>query len=63
MFDIVDRDRCENLMTFFDVINSKIGRDAVRHAVLGFDRKWKMKQERQSPCYMTRMTELLEVKL
>ena len=50
-------------MTSYDVINSRMGRDTVRLAVQGFDRKWKMKQERLSPCYTTRMTELLEVKL
>ena len=63
MFDRVDRDKRGNLMTSYDVINSKMGRDTVRLAVQGFDRKWKMKQERLSPCYTTRMTELLEVKL
>ena len=63
MFDIVNRDKRGNLMTFFDIINSKMGRDTVRLAVQAFDRKLKMKQERLSQCYTTRMTELLEVKL
>ena len=63
MFDRVDRDRRGNLMTSYDAINSRMGRDTVRLAVQGFDRKWKMRQERLSPCYTTRMTELLEVKL
>ncbi|GIR13683.1 MAG: hypothetical protein CM15mP23_22580 [Cryomorphaceae bacterium] len=63
MFDRVDRSKRANLMTSYDAINSRMGRDTVRLAVQGFDRKWKMKQERLSPCYTTRMTELLEVKL
>jgi len=63
MFDRVDRSKRGNLMTSYDAINSRMGRDTVRLAVQGFDRKWKMKQERLSPCYTTRMTELLEVKL
>ena len=63
MFDRVDRSKRRNLMTSYDVINSRMGRDTVRLAVQGFDRKWKMRQERLSPCYTTRMTELLEVKL
>ena len=63
MFDRVDRDRRGNLMASYDAINNKMGRDTVRLAVQGFDRKWKMRQERLSPCYTTRMTELLEVKL
>ena len=63
MFDRVDRSKRRNLMTSYDAINNRMGRDTVRLAVQGFDRKWKMKQERLSPCYTTRMTELLEVKL
>ena len=63
MFDRVDRSKRGNLMTSYDAINSRMGRDTVRLAVQGFDRKWKMRQERLSPCYTTRMTELLEVKL
>ena len=63
MFDRLDRDKRGSLMTSYDAINGKMGRDTVRLAVQGFDRKWKMKQERLSPCYTTRMTELLEVKL
>ena len=63
MFDRVDRDRRRNLMASYDAINNRMGRDTVRLAVQGFDRKWKMSKERLSPCYTTRMTELLEVKL
>ena len=63
MFDRVDRDKRRNLMISYDAINNRMGRDTARLAVQGFDRKWKMRQERLSPCYTTRMTELLEVKL
>ena len=63
MFDRVDRDMRGNLMASYDAINNRMGRDTVRLAVQGFDRKWKMRQKRLSPCYTTRMTELLEVKL
>ena len=63
MFDRVDREKRSNLMRSYDTINSIMGRDTLRLTVQGFDRKWKMKQERLSPCYTTRMTELLEVKL
>ena len=63
MFDRVDRDKRRNLMISYDAINNRMGRDTARLAVQGFDRKWKMRQERLSPCYTTRMTELFEVKL
>ena len=65
MFDRVDRDRRGNLMTSYDAINS-VEWEEIRVETCCtkvFDRKWKMRQERLSPCYTTRMTELLEVKL
>jgi len=63
MFDKVDRAKRKNLMFAYDTLNNKMGRDTVRLTIQGFDRKWKMKQEQLSPCYTTRITELLEVKL
>ena len=63
MFDTVDRAKRKSLMSTFDSINNKMGCDSVRLTIQGFDRKWKMKQEQLSPCYTTRISELLEVKL
>jgi len=63
MFDKVDRVKRKNLMLAYDTVNNKMGRDTLRLTVQGFDRKCKMKQEQLSPCYTTRVTELLEVKL
>jgi len=40
-----------------------MGKDTVRLTVEGQDRKWKMKQEKLSPCYTARMTEILEVRV
>jgi DNA polymerase V len=33
----------------------------VRVAAQGFGRKWKLRQERRSPCYTTRMEDLITV--
>ncbi len=63
MFDKVDRAKRKSLMQVYDTINDKMGRDTVRLTTQGFDRKWKMKQEQLSPCYTTRISELLEVKI
>ena len=35
----------------------------VRLAVQGFDRKWRLKQEKLSPCYTTRFGDILEVNI
>jgi DNA polymerase V len=63
LFDTVDRAKRKSLMYAYDAINNKMGRDTVRLTVQGYDRKWKMRQEQLSPCYTTRITELLEVNL
>ena len=59
--DIVDIEKRHNLMQAIDAINDSHGRMKVRFAVNGFERKWKLQQERLSPCYTTRMNELLRV--
>jgi DNA polymerase V len=63
MFDTVERGKRKNLMLAYDSVNNKMGKDTVRLTTQGFDRKWKMKQEQLSPCYTTRITELLEVQI
>jgi DNA polymerase V len=63
IFDKVDRVKRKSLMKAYDSINHRMGRDTVRLTVQGYDRKWRMKQEQLSPCYTTRMTEILEVRV
>ena len=63
LFDAVDRSRRADLMQSIDEINSKLGRDKVRLALQGFDRRWRLRQERLSPCYTTRFTDFLTVKV
>jgi len=51
-------------MTALDNINDKLGKDKVRLAVQGNNsRQWKMKQEKLSPCYSTRIEDALKVYL
>ncbi len=63
LFDGVDRTKRKYLMKSVDTINTRIGKDKVRLAVQGFDRKWRLKQEYLSPCYTTRFSDLLTVSL
>ena len=63
LFDSVNRTKRNQLMRALDQINARIGRDKVRLAVQGFDRKWRLKQERLSPCYTTRFADILTVKI
>ena len=63
IFDSINREKRKSLMSVYDSINNKMGRDTVRLSVQGQNRKWRMKQEKLSPCYTTRMSEILNVKI
>ena len=61
LFDTLDRDKRREVNSVVDTINRKMGRDKVKLAVQGSSRKWKLKQEKLSPCYTTRFEDMLEV--
>lgn len=63
LFDTVNRQKHQSIMTALDSINDKFGKDKVRLAVQGYGRQWKMKQEQLSPCYSTRIEDALKVYL
>jgi len=59
--NIVNIEKGHNLMRAIDAVNDRYGRMKVRFAVNGFERKWKLKQESLSPCYTTRINELMQI--
>ena len=64
LFDkIIQREKYKKLTKVIDKVNNSMGRDKLRIAVQGFDRSWRMKQEKLSPCYTTRIEEILTVKI
>ncbi len=63
LFDNTDHPKQNKVMAAMDRINKLMGKDKVRVAAQGFDRKWKLRQEKLSPCYTTRWNELLIVKV
>ena len=63
LFNKIDRNKRKEINSIIDNINNKIGVNKVKIAIQGLDRKWKLKQEKLSPCYTTRFTDILEVKL
>ena len=58
LFDSLDRGKRENINIAVDKVNSLMGKNKVHLAVQGNGRKWKIKQERLSPCYTTRFAKL-----
>lgn len=63
LFDTIDRDKRKAINLAVDNINNRIGRDKVKLAVQGYGRKWRLRQEKLSPCYSTRFDEVLIVRL
>ena len=49
-------------MCAIDKINAVMGRDYIRYGAQGFDRRWELSQEKLSPCYTSRWSDLLRVK-
>ena len=60
LFDRLKRGKRKRLMSSVDKINQLMGRDTVRIASQGYGRKWKLRQERLSPCYTTRFSDILK---
>ena len=61
LFDSLDRKKRKSINVAVDKINATMGKNKVKLAVQGNGRKWKLKQEKLSPCYTTRFTDILEV--
>lgn len=62
MFDIRNRTKYKKAMLAMDSLNATYGRQKVKIAAQGFDRKWKLKNEKLSPCYTTSLKDILVVK-
>jgi DNA polymerase V len=61
LFDGVNRKRDEKLMRAVDNINVSYGKETVRHAVQGYARDWKLRQEHLSKPYTTRFDQIKKV--
>jgi DNA polymerase V len=64
MFDQVNREKDDKLMKAMDGINRFFGgKELVKFAAQGYGRKWKLRQERLSPCYTTRLDQILVINI
>ncbi len=62
LFDVRNRDKFNKIMGVMDSLNESYGKQKVKIAAQGFDRKWKLKNEKLSPCYTTKLCDVLEIK-
>lgn len=63
LFDQADKSKNTILFKAMDTINKSIGRDVVRMAVQGYERKYRMRADQLSGRYTTHIDELLTVKI
>lgn len=50
------------LMAALDKVNARFGRGALTTGAAAIQTRWRMKQDRRSPCYSTRWTDLIRIK-
>ena len=62
LFDEMDREKHAGVMKVMDRINAKYGQGTLKTAVQGSGERWKLRQEKLSPCYTTRWSDIITVK-
>lgn len=60
--DTVRQQKIKQALQVIDSLNSIYGKDKVRYAAMGYDKKWAMRQEFLSGKYTTRMEEVIVVR-
>ena len=61
LFQNEDTEKTHKLMQTVDELNAKYGRDHVRFSTQGYGKAWKLRQEKLSRCYTTKMDDLLDI--
>jgi len=62
MFPSRDPEKSKSLMIALDAINGRFGRDSVSAGGLVERKVWSMRRRNLSPCYTTRLSDLLKVR-
>ncbi len=63
LFSGEDSGRQRKLMESLDQLNRRYGRGTLQIATQGTTRQWRLRQEKLSPAYTTRWSELMEIRL
>jgi DNA polymerase V len=63
IFDVTKRGRDKTMMKAIDKVNNAFGANIVRFARQGYRKKWKLRQMKLSPCYTTRIEDVLIIKI
>ena len=63
MFDAQNRLRKNSMMQALDKLNLDLGKNAVKFATQGSGTNWHLRQEKCSPCYTTRLQDILTIQI
>ncbi|WP_242918040.1 Y-family DNA polymerase [Pontibacter liquoris] len=62
LLDTVDREKHAQLMQTLDALRERFGHSAVKYGAQGTEQRWGLRQEKLSPCYSTRLEDLLKAR-
>lgn len=62
LFDTIDREKHNRLMKVVDNLNSGFSRNVLNLAIQGTNKKWNLKRELLSPCYTTKLSDVIHIK-
>jgi DNA polymerase V len=63
LFDAINYGKHAAIMQALDRVNAKYGANTVKSAALGSGVRWKLRQEKLSPCYTTRWEDIIKVRV
>ena len=63
LFDRTDHAKHDAIMQTLDRINLKYGQNTVKVAAQGSGDAWKLRQEKLSPCFTTRWSDIITIKV
>ena len=63
LFDTVEREKHRKILTAFDSVNNRYGRETIKIGAQGSGSEWKMRQEKLSPRYTTSWHDIITVKV
>ena len=63
LFETANGEKNKKMMAAMDKVNRSLGKEIVRMAVQGFEKRYRLKAEHLSPCYTTRIDHILKVKI
>ncbi|GAB3542467.1 Y-family DNA polymerase [Pontibacter brevis] len=62
LLDTVDREKHAHLMQTLDSLRERYGHSSIKYAAQGTEQRWKLRQENISPCYTTRLEDVIKAR-